>query len=184
MQNRREFLIKAGRSVLSAAVLTTASPGLARDQTPEGFAYQDWFQATTFDLRADLEAAENSKKMLVLLWEQRGCYYCKQMHEVAFARKDIVDLIVANFHVVQMDLRGQREFIDLEGQKMSEARIANGNFVNATPTTQFIDDIGSEVFRIPGYAEPKLFKAAYQYVVEGAYNRGSFQKWVEKRDTR
>jgi thioredoxin-related protein len=38
-----------------------------------------WFKETSSDLRDDLMAAKKSGKLLVLVWEQAGCYYCKQM---------------------------------------------------------------------------------------------------------
>ncbi len=187
MRNRRKFLSRAlgaGLGLATAPLIAPlaltglASPALARYQSPEGFHHQDWFMPLTFDIRRDLKAANRSGKMLVLLWEQLGCVYCKQMHEVAFQYEEITDIAKANFHMIQMDMRGEREFIDLAGEKMAEAKLARNRKITFTPTTQFLDASGKETFRMPGYADPPVFKAVYEYVVEKGYERLSFRDWV------
>ncbi|MDA1089964.1 MAG: thioredoxin family protein [Proteobacteria bacterium] len=185
MQNRRKFLTGAFAAGLGLAALPLtiplAAPALARYDAPEGFHHQDWFMPTTFDLRRDQEAAKESGKMLTLLWEQVGCTYCKQMHEVAFQYEEITDLAKANFYIVQMDMRGDREFIDLGGEKNTEAKIARASRVQFTPTTQFFGPDAKEAYRMPGYANPPVFKAVYEYVIEKGYANETFQEWVKKK---
>ncbi len=189
MRNRRKFLAGAfgtglglglGLAVLPLT-LPLATPALARYDAPEGFHHQDWFQPTSFDLRKDQEAAKKSGKMLVLLWEQLGCTYCKQMHEIAFQYDEIVDLAKANFHIVQMDMRGGREFIGFDGEKKTEAKIAKANRVTFTPTTQFLGEDAKEAYRMPGYANPPGFKAVYEYVIGKGYAHDTFREWVKKK---
>jgi len=166
---------------LSVSAFAKISPALATAPTPEGLHHQDWFYPTSFDLRKDLKAAEELNKNLVLVWEQLGCPYCKKMHELVFSREDIVKLINENFLVVQMDLRGDREFIDAEGDAMSETKLARNYFVNATPTTLFLDDFGDTTFKAPGYLPPDYFKEAYQYVIDGAFADIRFIPWLKTR---
>jgi len=190
MQNRRKFLsgtlgagfgLAATPLALPLVLAGLVSPAQARYKSPRGFHHQDWFMPLTFDLRKDLKAANESGKMLVLLWEQLGCTYCKQMHEIAFQYEEITDIAKANFHMIQMDMRGKRDFIDLAGKKMTEAELARSTQITFTPTTQFLDAAGKEVFRMPGYANPPVFKAVYEYVVEGGYKKLSFRDWVKEK---
>lgn len=187
MPNRRQFISSAaiaGLGLVTAAFVSAlpfARPALAGYEPPEGFHHQDWFQTPTFDLRKDLMAANESGKMLVLLWEQKGCEYCKAMHEIAFSYDEITDLAKANFYVVQMDMRGKREFLDFNGNKKTEAAIAKASRVTFTPTTQFLETDGSEEYRMPGYAKPPVFLAVYQYVLEKGYRRLSFRDWVKEK---
>ena len=144
MPNRRKFIsnaLGAGLGLASAPLVTTLfpKPALARYKAPNGFHRQDWFMPLTFDFKKDLAAANKDGKMLVLLWEQLGCTYCKQMHEVAFQYEEIVNLAIANFHFIQMDMRGDREFMDFNGKKKAESKIAKATRVTFTPTTQFFD---------------------------------------------
>ncbi len=184
MRNRRKFLAGAFGAGLGLAAMPMTTPALARYDAPEGFFRQDWFQPLTFDLRKDREAAKKSGKMLVLQWEQLGCVYCKKMHEIAFQYDEIVDLAKANFHVIQMDMRGEREFTDFNGEKKTEARIARANRVSYTPTTQFFGEDAKEVFRMPGYANPPVFKAVYEHVIEKGYVQDTFRDWVRKKIAR
>jgi len=181
MPNRRTFLTGAYGAGFSLAALPFLSPALANYDAPKGFHHQDWFMPTTFDLRKDQEAAKKAGKMLTLLWEQVGCTYCKQMHEIAFQYEEITDLAKANFYIVQMDMRGDREFIDLEGNKKTEAKIARATRITFTSTTQFHGADAMEAYRMPGYANPPVFKAVYEYVIEKAYTKETFQEWVKKK---
>ncbi len=182
MHNRRQFL----KNTVAMAITTgmaylgfSSSLALARTQALEGIHHQDWFSETTFDLRKDVTNAEKNNKNLVLLWEQVGCVYCAKMHANVFTKADIVELINQNFEVVQMDMRGSRKFIGLDGIEATEADIARNLVVNATPTTMFLDANGKITFRAPGYVKPKFFKAIYIYVREKAYEKQTIFEWLK-----
>ena len=181
MPNRRKFLSGSFGTGIGLAAMSILTPAHARYDAPKGFHHQDWFMPSTFDLRKDQQAAIKSGKMLVLLWEQRGCVYCKQMHEIAFQYEEFVNLAKNNFYVVQMDMRGDGSFVSFTGEKKTEAKIAKDLSVTFTPTTQFLDDTSHEVFRMPGYANPPVFKAVYEYVLEKGYEKDSFRDWVKKK---
>ena len=59
-------------------------------------------------------------KRLVIFWEQRGCPYCKRAHEVNFRIPTMVEYIEKNFMVLQLNLWGDREVTDFDGEKLSE----------------------------------------------------------------
>ena len=182
MKNRRQIIQNALVLSFSAGFGffgKSTSPALAEVQTPEGFHHQDWFYKTTFDLRKDLANAGKNNKNLVLLWEQVGCVYCAKMHANVFTKTDIVELINQNFAVIQMDMRGSRKFIGLDGIEATEAEIARNLVVNATPTTMFLDVKGDITFRAPGYVKPKFFKAIYIYVREKAYEKQTIFEWIK-----
>lgn len=170
---------------LPAALLAFGSslPAGAGRTHIAGFEPEPWFAETTLDLRQDLAQAKQANKFLALLWEQKGCHYCGELHQVNFQQPEIVALGKKHFHTIQMDLWGKRAFIDFDGETRSEKRIASGRFVRSTPVMLFIDGDGTEVFRMPGYAPPPLFTAVYQYVVERGYKSASFSKWLETRKT-
>ncbi len=92
---------------------------------------------------------------------------------------DIVDLIKKDFLVVQMDMWGDREFRNFDGKTMPESKLAQKHLVRGTPTTLFFDDTGTLVFRMPGYAEPPVFKAVFRYVNDGIYKKVAFFDWLK-----
>jgi thioredoxin-related protein len=138
-----------------------------------------WFTETSSDLRDDIKGATAKGKLIAFVWEQAGCYYCKQMHEVNFGIDEVTDFVRSNFVLVQLDMHGDRVLTDLKGDAGLEADLARRNRVTGTPTIQFLTADGREVFRMPGYAKPAVFLAAFQYVQEGGYRTLSFRDWVK-----
>ncbi|MBL95449.1 MAG: hypothetical protein CMF70_09140 [Magnetovibrio sp.] len=61
-----------------------------------------------------MEEAASVGKQLGFLFEQKGCPYCHQTHLVNLRILEVVDYIEENFHVVEMNLFGDKEAIDLD----------------------------------------------------------------------
>lgn len=176
--SRRGFL--AAPSIAATAFLWPG-PDAAAGGPVAGFPPEPWFATTTFDLRRDLARAKADEKYLALLWEQSGCHYCAELHQVNFRKPEIVAFGAKHFHTIQMDLWGDRTFVDTDGNTRPEAEIARNRFVRATPVMLFIDNAGNEVYRMPGYAPPPLFLAVYHYVVEQGYKEASLRQWLDTR---
>jgi thioredoxin-related protein len=174
--SRRTLLLMS--AALGAGCLL---PSHGRAAPVAGFATQPWFAETSFDLAHDLDAASKAGKRLVLLWEQKGCEYCRAMHELAMPQADLIEIAKPQFHVIQMDMRGTRAFKDFAGAAAKESDLARGFFVRGTPTTQVFDEAGKEVFRMPGYASPEIFFLVYQYVAERGYLSAKLEDWAAKK---
>ena len=145
-----------------------------------GFEPEPWFIESCGGLATDAAEAGADGKYLALLWEQRGCHYCEELHRVNFRDADVIALGKKHFRTIQMDLWGKREFLDSDGEKRTEAAIARGRFVRSTPVMLFVDAKGTEVFRMPCYAPPALNLAVYLYVAEGGFKTASLREWVKK----
>ncbi len=145
---------------------------------------QAWFRETSLDMRRDLEETVREGKILAVVWEQRGCYYCKQMHEVNLQIHEIVDYLRAHFELVQFNLWGDRAVLDLDGRPTVERALARRYRVTGTPTIMFLDATGKEVFRMPGYARPALFLTVFEYVAERAYETQSLEEYVRAKIAR
>ena len=155
----------------------------------DGMHEQSWFHEGFLDLGEDLaEAAENGKR-LVIIWEQRGCPYCKRMHEVNLRIPRIVNSIKDNFIVIQLNLWGDREVTDFDGEVLKEKDLANKWGVLFTPTSIFypenMEKVGAksgrdaEVLRIPGYFKPFHFYFLFKYARTNGYEQEpNFQRWL------
>ncbi len=193
---RRKLLGGAGALALAGAAGTSRIE--AAETEPEvgddGLYHQDWFVESFLDLRDDIKEAAEAGKNFVVLWEQRGCPYCREMHRVNFANPEIRDYIKANFAILQLDLWGPRKVTDFDGKEMGERELAQRWRVNFTPTTNFFPgDPGkvlgksgdrAEVFRMPGYFKPFHFLAAYEYVRSGRTGELPFQRFVQEKGDR
>ena len=155
----------------------------------DGLHEQKWFHDSFLDLKEDLEEAKASGKRLVLIWEQKGCPYCKRTHEVNFRIPKIVKFITDNFVVIQMNLWGDKEVTDFDGEVTIEKKLSQKWAVRFTPTIQFFPDDSKsiskksgnalEVMRIPGYFKPFHFYFLFKYVKAKAYKtEPNFQRWL------
>ena len=104
----------------------------------DGLHKQIWMRDTFKDLREDLNEANMEGKRLVLMFEQRGCIYCSKMHNDVYSRGDISSYIEENFYVVQLNLHGDLEVTDFDGEVLSEKAMARKWNILFTPTVLYL----------------------------------------------
>jgi thioredoxin-related protein len=185
MLSRRTFL--AG-SVAAGLVLPRGARAEAV-MTEDGFYREPWFLESFLELADDLTTAAEKKKRLAIMWELRGCPYCKETHLVNFAKPEITDFIKARFEILQLNIIGSREVTDFDGTKLSEKALAQKYGVKYTPTFQFFPDSVAglaqkpprerEVARTQGYLEPPHFLAMFRFVAERAYEKGTLREYLK-----
>ena len=187
MKATRRQLVAAGAGLALglAGGRVRAEPVLTED----GLYRQPWFLESFLELADDLAGAANSGKRFAVLWELRGCPYCRETHLVNFARADIADYIKSNFDVLQLNIIGSRKVTDFDGAEISEKALAAKYGVRFTPTVQFFPEtpagLGAlaaekrEVARAPGYLRPDDFLALFRYVREKAYEGKSFREYLK-----
>ncbi|MEE2998692.1 MAG: thioredoxin family protein [Pseudomonadota bacterium] len=155
----------------------------------DGLYQQKWFHNSFLDLKEDLLEAKAVGKRFVVFWEQKGCPYCKRTHEVNLRIPRIVKYISDHFLVVHLNIWGDKEVTDFDGDITTEKKLAEKWGVRFTPTIQFFPDNpknvskkkGSEVevMRIPGYFKPFHFYFLFKYVKASAYKtQPNFQRWL------
>jgi thioredoxin-related protein len=182
---RRGFLALAPGAALAAGFGSArADPALGDD----GLYHEPWFLESFLDLREDLESTAASGKRLAIMWELRGCPYCRETHLVNFADAGIAKYIRDNFEVLQLNLIGSRKVTDFDRQELSEKDLAQKYGIRFTPTFQFFppssnriearEPMAREVARAPGYLKPQHFVAMFRFVRERAYERGTFRDFL------
>lgn len=189
MHRRDLFALTAGAV---AAGLAAGRTGPARAEPvlgDDGLHKQPFFHDSFLELGADLEEAAAQGKGLIVLFEQRGCPYCRELHAVNFARPEITGLIAEKFLVVQLDLWGARPVLDLDGEEREERDLAQKWAVNFTPTQVLFpaeaagatDARTAEAFRMPGYFKPFHHLSGLEYVAAGAYRDQPFQRFLQDK---
>jgi len=188
MIGRRKVLVGAASvAVLAVSRVRAEQPIL----TDDGLYKQPWFLESFLDLADDLEAARKEGKRFAVMWELRGCPYCKETHLVNFAQSRISDYVKANFEVLQLNIIGSRKVTDFDGQELSEKEIAAKYGVRFTPTFQFFGERAAELKGLPparrevsrasGYMLPDDFLAMFRYVREKAYEDKSLRDYLKSR---
>ncbi len=154
----------------------------------DGLHKQSWFLESFLDLREDLAEAQGKGKRLAIMWEQKGCPYCAETHTKNLAIKEISDYIKANFEVIQLNLWGDREVTDLDGEVTTEKKLARKWGVVFTPTIHFFVEenelqdgkpgIRQIAAVMPGYFKPFHFVRMFEWVKERRYENQHFQKYI------
>ena len=149
-------------AAVAAAML--AWPLAAAELGDDGLHKTPWMRDTFKDLREDLEEARGEDKRLMLMFEQRGCIYCTKMHEEVFPTLEIANYIEENYFVVQLNLHGDIEVTDFDGETLSEKQMARKWGILFTPTLMFLPH---EV------AEDATAPQAAVAVMPGAFGKGT-----------
>lgn len=190
------ILSPLGACLLAAALLVCALAASAAsdDADPVSFSdlprdellsYPEWFNDPFLDLRADLEAAREAGKGLILYFGQKRCAYCHQLMDVNFGSEaDIVEYTRRHFDVTPIDIWGVAEVTDLRGRTMTERGFALREQADFTPTLIFYDEQGQEVLRLRGYYPPYQFRAALEYVADKHYRRESLRDYLARGENR
>ena len=186
MKPTRRNLVTGG----AALAASFAAPGLRAEPmlSDDGLYRQPWFVESFLELPDDLQGATNSGKRFAVMWELRGCPYCRETHLVNFARADIENYVKTNFDILQLNIIGARKVTDFDGAEISEKALAAKYGVRFTPTLQFFPESADslttaspdkrEVARAAGYLRPDDFLAMFRYVREQAYETKSFRDYV------
>lgn len=167
-----------------------ALPLFAAEMGDDGLHKADWMRDTFKDLREDLEEANAEGKRLLLLIEQRGCIYCKKMHEEVFVVPEISDVLSERYFVVQINMFGDVEVTDFDGTTLSEKDMVKRWGALFTPSMIFLPEevaedltaVQAAVANMPGAFGKYTTLNLLTWVLEHGY-RGeeSFQKYHARK---
>lgn len=141
----------------------------------DGLHIQPWIRDTFKDLQEDLDEANAEGKRLAIFFEQRGCIYCTKMHESVYPDPELSDYIDENFFVIQLNMHGDLEVVDFDGDTLTEKQIARKWGILFTPSVIFLPE------------EVEEGKTAIQSAVAmmpGAFGRGTtldMFTWVNEK---
>lgn len=175
--------------IAAVAIAPLLTPVLAQEVDDNGMHIQPWFYDSFLEMGPDLEDAAAENKGLIVIFEQRGCPYCRELHEVNFAIPEISAYQTEHFLTVQLNLWGDRIVTDFDGEELSEKALAQKWLVNFTPTLLFFaaENAGAAsveeatAFRMPGYFKPFHYGSGLEYVSSGSYADEGFQRFTRAR---
>jgi thioredoxin-related protein len=116
----------------------------------------------------------------MLYFGQDGCPYCRQLMEVDFGQRDIVDKTRAHFDAIALNLWGDRETVWLDGVARTEKQLGAYLNVQFTPTLLFLDERGNVVVRLNGLYPAHKFRAVLDYVAQHKESQVALADWVAR----
>lgn len=164
------------RLLLACVAMVMAVSVEAAEVGDDGLHKAPWMRDTFKDLGEDLAEANAEGKRLLLMFEQRGCIYCTKMHNEVFPAEEITASLNENYFVVQLNLHGDIEVTDFDGEVLSEKDMARKWGILFTPSLMFLpEEVGSD----------QTAPAAAVATMPGAFGKGTtldMLTWVaEKR---
>jgi thioredoxin-related protein len=178
--------------MITLAAMLMAVPVWAAELGDDGLHKTAWMRETFLDMQEDLAEANAEGKRLVLMVEQRGCIYCEKMHEEVFPDPAVSEYISENFFVVQLNLHGDREIVDFDGEEMAEKQAARKWGILFTPSILFLPEevpegqsaAQAQVALMPGAFAKGTTLDLFTWVSEKRYdieNGEDFQRYHARR---
>ncbi len=127
------------------------------------------------------DSLKRGGKPLLVLFEQKECAACDELHGEAFTRAEVTGLL-KRFQVAQVDIWSPERLQTPTGEMLPVRDWARKLKLSYTPSLVFFDRSGREVFRVEAYLRPYHLSSALDYVASGAYlKQPEFQRFVEAR---
>ena len=139
---------------------------------------QPWLQPSPLELN---RRPSGDERPLLVLFEQKVCAGCDEMHREGFPRPEVAGLL-KRFRIARVDIAAQEMLTTPAGKRLSMRDWAREANVVYTPSFAFFDTSGSEVFRVEGYLRPFHLASSLDYVASGGYRtQPEFQRFIEAR---
>lgn len=176
-------------AIIAAALLGFAAP-LSAEIGDDGLHKQPWMRDTFKDLAEDLGEANAEGKRLMVIVEQRGCIYCKKMHEEVFVVPEVAQYIEENYFVVQVNMFGDVEVTDFDGTALPEKDMVQKWGALFTPNILFFPESVPEnisakqaaVAQMPGAFGRHTTLNMLTWVIEKGYETDEpFQKYHARK---
>ena len=182
--------MKLLKTCLTIVSLALGGSAFAAELGDDGLHKTAWMRDTFKDLNEDLAEANAEGKRLMLTVEQRGCIYCAKMHEEVFPLPSIDAYLKEHFFVVQINMFGDTEMTDFDGESLPEKEMVRKWGMMFTPTLVFLPEEVAEgqtaaqaaVATVPGAFGPGTTLNMLQWVVDKEYEGDEpFQKYLARK---
>lgn len=128
----------------------------------------------------DLSSSSNKDKPMLVMFEQKKCTTCDELHLDILKRKESRALL-SEFNVVVLDMWSQQTVVTPAGKKIKIRDWAKQLNVTYAPSLIFFKH-GEEVFRSDAYLKAFHTQSVMDYVLSDAYkSQSNFQRYIDER---
>jgi len=140
-----------------------------------------WFKDSFLEIADDVDEASEAGKHVLLFFELNGCPYCDAMLRESFETDPVSSYIQANFDVIAINIRGDREIAFNEEISVSEKKLGEMLKVYSTPAIVFLDENNNTITRVNGYRAPQRFQQVLEYVATQAYRNTTLAEHLQAK---
>lgn len=145
---------------------------------------EHFFDQSLGDFSEELETArDEGKKGILIMFEMDECPFCHRMKKNVLNQSEVQDFYKENFLIFSVDIEGDVEITDFQGQSVSQKDFAFKQFrVRATPVFGFFDLDGKLVARFTGATtDLKEFLWLGEFVADGHYRSTNFSRYKRQK---
>jgi thioredoxin-related protein len=129
----------------------------------------------------DFEKKPNNADYHLVMFEQKQCKTCDELHKDILLREESKKLI-KSFDVAVLDMWSNEQITNPAGERLSIKDWARQLGVQYAPSQIYFDKNGKEVFRVDGYLKAFHVQSVMAYVASSAYKtETNFQRYIDKR---
>lgn len=129
----------------------------------------------------DLSSLSAKGKKTLLLFEQKDCPACDELHRDILQRPESKKLL-SQFQVLQLDMWSSELVKNFQRKPVKMKDLAESMNILYAPSAVFLDEQGREVFRMEAYLKAFHVQSSMDYVASNAYRQQpSFQRYIEDR---
>jgi thioredoxin-related protein len=176
---QRLFRLTCPGIALLAMLFMVQGAQAAEPQYRDANAY--FFDTTFGDFAEELENAKaEGKQAIMIMFEMDECPFCHRMRMTVLSRPDVQAYFKKHFMLFHVDVEGDIEMSDFQGNPTTMKAFAARHRVRATPVFQFFDLEGNPIRRgrytgaTRDYSE---FILLGQYIAEGINEQQPFTRY-------
>lgn len=129
----------------------------------------------------NLQQALSAEKPLLVMFEQKKCAACDELHNDMLKRPDGKKQL-ARFNVALFDMWSDEKVVTPDGKKMKVRDWVKKLDVKYAPSMIYFNGKGEEVFRTDAYLKAFHTHSVMDYVASGAYKtQPNFQRYIDIR---
>lgn len=144
----------------------------------------EWFLNSFLDFSEDIDSLTSQNKRLMLFVQQDSCPYCHAFVTKNLSHTQTKEKLQKHFGVVDVNMFGDREILDTDGEETTEKEFAKKHNIQFTPTIIFFDENKKQILRLNGYVDIPQFNLALDYIKDKKENSLTFQEYLLENKNR
>jgi len=164
--------------ILSFSLLNAQPTKMGKFLGAKDTTMPSWFLNSFLDLNEDITELSQNNKRLILFIHQPNCPYCHRFVTKNLEQKDIRKKLDTHFGIIDINMYGDREITDIDGQTYTEKEFAIKHKVQFTPTLIFFDEEAKQILRLNGYMPIKKFDMALNFIKDKKEKTISYKEYM------
>jgi len=128
-----------------------------------------------------LKAQKAGGKPMMIYFGRPGCGYCERTNVEGFGHDDLRKRYSDHFVLSYVDTESGARVTLPNGERVTEAELANRYRVKLTPTFVYLDPAGREVARLFGVQQKKDLAALDHYMANSVYKSKPFRQYLSEQ---